>query len=65
MSGHPKHRHDTFHRGVVPEEQLAANEDDAGVGDVLTRTGTGEAEWETPSGGDDGARTFAFFIGGP
>src|SRR5687768_1733824 len=40
----PQHRHDVFHRGKVPEDQLGTGT--ATDGHVLTATATGEAAWE-------------------
>jgi hypothetical protein len=46
MSADPTHRHDEFHRGIVPEDQLASGSPSAG--DVPTWTGTGEAAYGPP-----------------
>jgi hypothetical protein len=43
MTAQPTHRHDEFHRGVVPEAQVASGTPTAGY--VPTASGTGEAAW--------------------
>ena len=52
MTAQPTHRHDEFHRGVVPEAQVASGTPTAGY--VPTASGTGEAAWSAAASGGGG-----------